>query len=280
MCKPAVNEYNRPFLKWAGGKYAVLKQILHRLPHRNRLIEPFVGGGAVFLNAGGFERYLLADINRDLINLYQVATTSNEVLIDKAECFFKQNKCQEAFLDVRAKFNAMSYTSLERAAAFLYLNRHCFNGLTRYNRNGKYNVAYGRYKKPPYFPKAELTHFASIAPRCEFSHAHYSDTIRRAGAGDVIFCDPPYEPLPDTTGFTNYVAGGFTFQDQCTLANELVHAHQRGAHIVMTNSSAPKIREMYESLRFKIHPLNARRTISCKSATRGAISDLICFMEG
>ncbi|CDM92266.1 DNA adenine methylase [Xenorhabdus bovienii] len=278
MSKPVVNEYNRPFLKWAGGKYSVLKQILHHLPNRKRLIEPFVGGGSVFLNAGGFQRYILADINSDLINLYQVATSSNEALIDKAERFFKQKNSKEAFLDVRAKFNTTNYTSLERAAAFLYLNRHCFNGLIRYNRNGKYNVGYGSYKKPPYFPKEELEHFASIASRCEFTHAHYSDTIRRACAGDVIFCDPPYEPLPNLAGFKNYVAGGFTFQDQCTLANELVLAHQRGAHVVITNSSAPKIREMYKSMKFKIHTLNAYRTMSCKSESRGAISDLIAVL--
>ncbi|MCP9270198.1 Dam family site-specific DNA-(adenine-N6)-methyltransferase [Xenorhabdus sp. XENO-1] len=278
MSKLVVNEYNRPFLKWPGGKYSVLKQILHHLPRRKRLIEPFVGGGSVFLNAGGFEHYILADINSDLINLYQTATTSNEALIDKAECFFKQKNSKEVFLGVREKFNATNYTSLERAAAFLYLNRHCFNGLIRYNRNGKYNVGYGSYKKPPYFPKEELEHFASISSRCEFTHAHYSDTIRRACVGDVIFCDPPYEPLPNLAGFKNYVAGGFTFQDQCTLANELVLAHQRGAHVVITNSSAPKIREMYKSMKFKIHTLNAYRTMSCKSESRGAISDLIAVL--
>ncbi|MDC9590744.1 Dam family site-specific DNA-(adenine-N6)-methyltransferase [Xenorhabdus sp. XENO-10] len=276
--KSVVNEYNRPFLKWAGGKYSVLEQIFHHLPCRERLIEPFVGGGSVFLNAGGFERYILADINNDLINLYQVAATSNDALIDKANCFFKQENNKEVFLDVRRKFNAMHYTPLERAAAFLYLNRHCFNGLIRYNRHGKYNVSFGNYKRPPYFPKEELKQFASIASRCEFTHAHYSDTIRRADAGDVIFCDPPYEPLPDTNGFTNYVGGGFTFQDQCSLANELVLAHQRGAHVVITNSSSLKIREMYESMKFKIYTLNSRRTMSCKGKTRGPISDLIAVL--
>ncbi|MCC8379068.1 Dam family site-specific DNA-(adenine-N6)-methyltransferase [Xenorhabdus sp. PB30.3] len=278
MCQPVVNEYNRPFLKWAGGKYAVLPQILPYLSGRKRLIEPFVGGGAVFMNAGDFEHYMLADINPDLINLYQIAATRNTALIDKAASFFQQKNSQEAFLDVRTKFNALSYSSLERAAAFLYLNRYGFNGLIRYNRCGKYNVSFGRHAQPPYFPKAELANFAALAPRCEFSHAHYRDTIRRARSGDVIFCDPPYEPLPDKAGFTHYAAGGFTFQDQCTLANELVYAHQRGAHVVITNSSAPKIRDMYTALKFTLHTLYARRTMSCKGDTRGAVSDLIAVL--
>ncbi|ENA1762673.1 Dam family site-specific DNA-(adenine-N6)-methyltransferase [Yersinia ruckeri] len=275
--KPTTNEYYRPFLKWAGGKYAVLGQILNHLPKGTRLIEPFVGGGSVFLNAGAYESYVLADINNDLINLYQVASTKHAKLIDKAQRFFEKNNNRGDFLDVRTKFNAIKYTPLERGAAFLYLNRHCFNGLIRYNRSGAFNVSFGSYKRP-YFPRDEIEHFSTIASKCKFAHAHYTDTIRLAGAGDVVFCDPPYEPLPETEGFTNYAAGGFTFEDQCTLANELVHAHQRGARIVITNSAAPKIRELYESMNFTIHTLNARRSMSCKGNTRGAISDVIAVL--
>lgn len=277
MSKPTIPEYNRPFLKWAGGKYEVLGQIFKRLPKGKRLIEPFVGGGAVFLNAAGFESYVLADINNDLINLYQAASENHAALIDKAERYFEQKNNQDDFLDVRSKFNAMKYTALERGAAFLYLNRHCFNGLIRYNRSGAFNVGFGKFKRP-YFPQQEIEHFSTIAHKCAFTHAHYTDTIRLAGAGDVVFCDPPYEPLPKTEGFTNYAAGGFTFEDQCSLANELVHAHQRGARIVITNSSAPKIRELYKSLNFKTHTLHARRSMSCKGNTRGAISDVIAVL--
>lgn len=265
----------KPFLKWVGGKLSTVDQILPHLPSGNRLIEPFVGGGSVFLNAGGFNSYLLADINSDLINLYKIAASDNEKLIDKTTLLFAEKNNPDDYYNIRASFNQRLGTGLEHAAEFLYLNRHCFNGLSRYSsRKGEFNVSYGKYKKP-YHPKNELLAFAEMAGKCEFHHSHYADTIAQASSGDVIFCDPPYEPLPNTTGFTSYAASGFKIEDQRSLLNSLIHANKRGAAVVITNSSSPAIVDMYNDAGLILHDLIARRSVSCKGSTRGLSNDII-----
>ncbi|EME3679807.1 Dam family site-specific DNA-(adenine-N6)-methyltransferase, partial [Escherichia coli] len=132
--KPAA-EFERSIFKWAGGKFGVLEQIFRYLPEGKRLIEPFVGGGAVFMNAG-YQENLLNDVNADLINFYKTLQREAHSLITLAHRFFQDYNTQEGYLAVRNAFNKQVYDDLHRAAAFLFLNRHCFNGLTRYNQAG------------------------------------------------------------------------------------------------------------------------------------------------
>ncbi|EPL7665902.1 Dam family site-specific DNA-(adenine-N6)-methyltransferase, partial [Escherichia coli] len=204
--KPAA-EFERSIFKWAGGKFGVLEQIFRYLPEGKRLIEPFVGGGAVFMNAG-YQENLLNDVNADLINFYKTLQREAHSLITLAHRFFLDYNTQEGFLAVRNAFNKQVYDDLHRAAAFLFLNRHCFNGLTRYNQAGEFNVGYGKYKTP-YFPLQEMEAFLGAEGRSEFVCGDFAAVIEGAGEGDVIFCDPPYEPLPNTEGFTNYSGHDF-----------------------------------------------------------------------
>ncbi|EJT9789562.1 Dam family site-specific DNA-(adenine-N6)-methyltransferase, partial [Escherichia coli] len=195
--KPAA-EFERSIFKWAGGKFGVLEQIFRYLPEGKRLIEPFVGGGAVFMNAG-YQENLLNDVNADLINFYKTLQREAHSLITLAHRFFQDYNTQEGYLAVRNAFNKQVYDDLHRAAAFLFLNRHCFNGLTRYNQAGEFNVGYGKYKTP-YFPLQEMEAFLGAEGRSEFVCGDFAAVIEAAGEGDVIFCDPPYEPLPNTEG--------------------------------------------------------------------------------
>ncbi len=159
----------RPFLKWAGGKYRLLDRLLPSLPAGSRLVEPFVGSGAVFLNAA-YPAYLLCDLNPDLIGLYETLRREGERFIKRARALFTpENNTREAFLRLRAAFNA-STDAEERAVLFLYLNRHAYNGLVRYNARGVYNVPFGRYKAP-YFPAAELTAFVRKMRDCDVTFA-------------------------------------------------------------------------------------------------------------
>ncbi|HFU9109335.1 TPA: Dam family site-specific DNA-(adenine-N6)-methyltransferase, partial [Escherichia coli] len=151
------DEYERPIFKWVGGKFSELPTVLEHLPHGKRLIEPFVGGGSVFTNAG-FRHNLLNDINGDLINFYQTLQREGHSLVTLSYSFFQNYNNADAYLEVREAFNRGKYDQLHHAAAFLYLNRHCFNGVTRYNQNGEFNVGYGKYKAP-YFPHAEMEAF-------------------------------------------------------------------------------------------------------------------------
>ncbi|HCL9298889.1 TPA: Dam family site-specific DNA-(adenine-N6)-methyltransferase [Escherichia coli] len=270
--KPAA-EFERSIFKWAGGKFGVLEQIFRYLPEGKRLIEPFVGGGAVFMNAG-YQENLLNDVNADLINFYKTLQREAHSLITLAHRFFQDYNTQEGFLAVRNAFNKQVYDDLHRAAAFLFLNRHCFNGLTRYNQAGEFNVGYGKYKTP-YFPLQEMEAFLGAEGRSEFVCGDFAAVIEAAGEGDVIFCDPPYEPLPNTEGFTNYSGHDFKFEEQKRLASLLTDAHRRGAKVLITNSGAPNIRELYQDSGFRVEPLFARRSVSCKGDTRGVAHDIL-----
>lgn len=270
--KPAA-EFERSIFKWAGGKFGVLEQIFRYLPEGKRLIEPFVGGGAVFMNAG-YQENLLNDVNADLINFYKTLQREAHSLITLAHRFFLDYNTQEGFLAVRNAFNKQVYDDLHRAAAFLFLNRHCFNGLTRYNQAGEFNVGYGKYKTP-YFPLQEMEAFLGAEGRSEFVCGDFAAVIEAAGEGDVIFCDPPYEPLPNTEGFTNYSGHDFKFEEQQRLVSQLTDAHSRGAKVLITNSGAPNIRELYHDNGFRVEPLFARRSVSCKGDTRGVAHDVL-----
>ncbi|HFG9865752.1 TPA: Dam family site-specific DNA-(adenine-N6)-methyltransferase [Salmonella enterica subsp. enterica serovar Onderstepoort] len=263
----------KPFLKWAGGKFGVIDDLLAHMPQGRRLIEPFAGGGSIFLNAG-FDEAIVSDACQDLILTYQVMQREPLALIDKANVMFREGNNPEYFDDIKVRFNRRDMTQMERAAAFIYLNRHCYNGLMRYNRQGEFNVGFGKYRQP-YFPLAELEAFSAVASRCTFAVADCNDTVALAGEGDVVFCDPPYEPMPGKSGFTNYSGQSFRFDDQVRLAQSLKAAHQRGASVVITNSGAPAIRELYTSMGFDVRPLRARRSISCTGETRETVTDII-----
>ena len=144
----------RAFLKWAGGKYPLLDDIKRHLPEGECLIEPFVGAGSVFLNTD-YSRYVLSDINSDLISLYTTVKDKTDDYVSEARLLFTAEHNQaEVYYQLREEFN-QSRDEFRRALLFLYLNRHGYNGLCRYNLRGEFNVPFGRYKKP-YFPETEL----------------------------------------------------------------------------------------------------------------------------
>lgn len=274
---PAPRSWQRPFLKWAGGKYSLLPELDRLIPAGKRLIEPFVGGGSVFLNSDKHERFLLADVNADLINLYQMLAVVPDSVIYEAMKAFRHLNDAENYTEIREAFNAQRLDAVERAAAFLYLNRHCFNGLIRYNLDGFFNVGFGKYKAP-YFPEEEIKAFKRKSHACVFMNAGFRRTLALAGDGDVVYCDPPYEPLPGTAGFTNYAAGGFSWDSQVELAESCVAAHQRGAKVVISNSTAPRVIELYEQHGFTLHRVSARRAISSKGSTRETASDVVATL--
>ncbi|ECJ2446014.1 Dam family site-specific DNA-(adenine-N6)-methyltransferase [Salmonella enterica subsp. diarizonae] len=269
--------WRRPFLKWAGGKYSLLPELDRLIPAGKRLIEPFVGGGSVFLNSDKHERFLLADVNADLINLYQMLAVVPDSVIGEAIKAFRHLNDVENYTAIREAFNAQQLNATERAAAFLYLNRHCFNGLMRYNLDGFFNVGWGKYKAP-YFPEEEIRAFRKKSRACVFMTAGFERTLRLAGDGDVVYCDPPYEPMPGTAGFTSYASGGFSWDSQVALAESCVAAHQRGAKVFISNSTAPRVIELYERHGFTLHRVNARRSISSKGSTRETANDIVASL--
>lgn len=269
--------WQRPFLKWAGGKYSLLPELFGFIPAGNRLIEPFVGAGSVFLNSDKHDSFLLADVNGDLINLYQMLAVTSPLVVEAAQHMFDTLNTAEGYALIRDQFNAQSLDCVKRAAAFLYLNRHCFNGLTRYNRDHQFNVSWGKYPAP-HFPESEIQTFAEKAHNCVFINADYRRTLQLAGEGDVVYCDPPYEPLPGSAGFTSYAAGGFSWDDQVSLAKSCAAAAARGASVVISNSTAPRLLGLYEESGFRIHRVSARRSIAGKSKSQERAKDIIAVI--
>lgn len=275
--KVAEDKYPRSFLKWAGGKHSVLDEILAVMPAGKRLIEPFVGSGTVFINAG-FKRNLLGDINPDLINLFNQLQGNPDAVINTAHQLEKGCLTNEAYVAMRDEFNGRQAHAVRHAALFLALMRTCFNGLCRYNLKGLFNVGWNKKAGTNYFPLDELQHFAGLQKEMTFVCTGFEDVIGQAGEGDVVFCDPPYEPMPDENGFTAYSGNAFTFLHQTRLVECLVAARKRGAKVVITNSSAPSVVDLYTRNGFRIMPLAARRSVSCKGDTRKTADDIIAVL--
>lgn len=264
----------RPFLKWAGGKYRLLDKLAPHLKGQ-KLIEPFVGSGAVFLNAP-FDRYLLGDINPDLINLYELLKKERANFIHYAQSFFtEKNNHQKAYLDFRQEFNN-GLTGRKRAALFLYLNRHGFNGLCRYNKSGGFNVPFGRYKKP-YFPEKEMYFFIQQAKKATFVCGDFVSLMNRARRGDVVYCDPPYVPLSSTAYFSDYATQGFSYEQQVELAKRAKHLANRGVKVVISNHDNDFTRYLYKDA--EIESFKVQRFISCTGDNRNTAKELLAVYE-
>lgn len=266
------NDYQRPFLKWAGGKYRLLPRVLKALPQGKKLIEPFVGSGVVFLNAD-FDRYLLTDINPDLINLFNDLKKGRDEFIEYCESFFidKNNK-ERQFYRLREHFNQLE-AGWERSALFLYFNRHGYNGLCRYNRSGGFNVPFGRYKKP-YFPQKEMVFFYTKSKRAEFRCQSFEKTMMNARKDSVVYCDPPYLPRSLTSNFTDYAKQGFSYDQQVQLGFLAETLRDKGVKTVISNHDTLVAREIYKEAN-AISKFSVQRFISCDGANRSKAKELI-----
>lgn len=270
---PETSPFSRPFLKWAGGKYRLLGRILAELPAGERLVEPFAGSAALFLNAP-FGRALICDCNEDLIALFRCLQAGGEEFIAFCRDFFQAgNNTPEAFAALRRRFNA-SREPIERSALLLYLNRHGYNGLVRYNGKGLFNVPFGRYIRP-YFPEKELRVFwrRTAASETEFVRRDFRRVFAELRPGDVVYCDPPYAPLGGKAGFTTYAGTGFGPTDQQDLARLAGEAHELGIPVLISNHDTEDTRLLYRTAR--LTRFNAPRNISCSGKTRRPAPELL-----
>ena len=293
----------RPILKGAGGKRQLLPELRPFYPrHFARYVEPFVGSGAVFLdlhNAGLLDgrRVALSDINADVIGCYQtVREFPSEVVaaLRRLEAGYRAGGAAH-FYEVRDRsFNpkrrkihasadpAGAYTPA-LAAMLIYLNRTGFNGLFRVNARGEFNVPAGRYATPRICDE-ETLHAWSVAlrrPGVSVSVSPFDAALADAGRDDFVYLDPPYAPLTGTARFTSYTAGGFTEVHQETLQRAVISLARRGAAVLLSNSTAPSIRELYASHRgarsagLRTTTVAARRAINSRASSRGPVREYL-----
>ena len=266
----------KPFIKWAGGKYRLVSRIQALLPHGHRLVEPFVGSAAVWLNTT-YSAALLADANLDLITLYRTLQRHGEGFIDFCKEFFvPENNTRERYYALRERFNT-SQDSWEKSALFLYLNRHGYNGLCRYNAGGGFNVPFGRYRIP-YFPQREMDCFFQRSQTATFIHRDFRAVMANLEPGDVVYCDPPYVPLSATANFTDYAAGGFGQGDQDDLVQMARDLGARGIPVLISNHATEDIRHAYQGAR--LESFAVQRFISRDTQNRHTAEEVLALFGG
>lgn len=253
-------------LKWAGNKSRMIPELLNHLPEGQRLVEPFAGSCAVMMSTD-YPAYLISDINPDLINLYRQIKEHTRPFIIQVKSLFIQNKTDEDYYRIREEFNHNpALPLLQRAAHFLYLNRHGYRGLCRYNRKGEFNIPFGNYSEP-YFPLEEIEAFAVKAQRATFLCADFRETLRLVTDGDVVYCDPPYDGT-----FAGYHTDGFDKSAHQDLASMLIGVSEH-CPVIVSNSDTAFTRSMFNA--FEIASVKAVRSVGVAAGSGKHASEII-----
>lgn len=267
---------NSPLI-WAGGKSRAMPHVLAALPNGECLVEPFVGSGSVFLNTD-YKTYVLCDSNAALINFFSMVKRNTEALLSAAAKLFENGNNEDAYYGYRNAFNIINRdfkydrrkydddTLVRYAALFLYLNRHCYNGVYRVNLKNEFNVPFG-FRKKTIYPVADIQHFAKRAwdKGAMFLHGDFRETIPLSigHSGCVVYCDPPYLPASDTANFTAY-GKPFTDEDHRALVAILSRLYnQAKIPSVISGSDTPETRQIYYP--FTLNSFEVRRSVGAKS---------------
>lgn len=273
-----------PFLKWAGGKRALLGELLPRFPiFGGALIEPFMGAGAVFFAVGADVAKIGNDFNGDLIEVYNVVRDDVEALIRELS---RHVNDEDSFKKVRALDQTAGFSRLspiKRAARFIYLNKTCFNGLYRVNGKGHFNVPFGHHKNPDFIMASNLRQVSEYLNSPSRNgqmpvliSGDYQIATSRASLGDFVYLDPPYDPVSTSSSFVQYQKGGFGREEQERLRNEILRLTELGVPAMMSNSDTQFIRSLFADADvFKVETVSVRRSIGASASSRGKIGEVI-----
>ena len=261
-----------PFVKWAGGKRTVAKELASLMPKAFETYwEPFVGGGALFYEANGrISQAVLSDINAELMTCYRTVKKDPEPLIAALESHAARHS-KSYYYDVRSQHTLQDQTEI--AARLIYLNRTCFNGLYRVNRKGEFNVPMGSYSEPKIVNEANLLACNEALQSATVKLMDFMEVD--PSEGDFVYCDPPFDPLSATASFTSYTKGSFGPEDQANLRNTALKWHKAGAKVMISNSDTDLIRNLYDSKPFKVRVVQALRMVNSKSDKRGPVNELV-----
>ena len=289
----------KSFVKWAGGKSQLLPDIRKKYPAELgksiiKYCEPFVGGGAVLfdiLSRYDIEEILINDINAELINTYtQIKMNLSALITELAtiqDCFlpFDTEKRKEYYYNKRERFNYLKVNgdeavNLEKAALFIFLNKTCFNGLFRVNKQGLFNVPMGAYKKPMICDNTNLENISQLLQSVTIKCGDYKDCLNFIDENTFAYIDPPYRPLTDTASFTSYAETGFADKEQIELGQFMDNLNAKGANVIVSNSD-PKNSDENDNFfdeiynKYNIARVTAKRMINCNGDSRGTVSELL-----
>lgn len=267
-----------PIVKWAGGKRQLQKQILERIPDRNKIstfYEPFVGGGAVLFGLQP-KKAVINDINSELMNLYEVVRDNVEELI---ELLRHHKNDEDYFYKIRNMDRAPEtfsrMTKVERASRMHYLNKTCYNGLFRVNQKGQFNTPFGRYKNPNFVNAEGLRAVSEYfnANNITFKCGDFEEAVKWARRPAFVYFDPPYDPVSPSANFTGYAEGGFDRYEQIRLKELCDRLDKRGIKFLLSNSDTTFIRDLYSE--YKVETIQARRSINSDATSRGKINEVL-----
>lgn len=259
----------KPFLKWAGGKSKLVPEIFRRFPRQyGHYYEPFMGGAAVFF-AGQPENATLSDINDELVNAYRAIRDDVDSVIAALQT---HRATEEHFYAVRGQERS-ALAPAASTARTIFLNRTCFNGLYRVNRKGRFNVPFGRYANPKICDVSNLHAVSRALRNVEILHRSVFEIENQARRGDLVYFDPPYDPVSKTSSFTSYTQQGFGDAEQEQLAALCRILDGKGVHFVLSNSDTPFVRGLYRG--FKIEQVYVRRAINSRADRRGPVAEVL-----
>lgn len=260
-----------PFVKWAGGKKQLLTRLEERMPKDyNRYFEPFIGGGALFLDIQP-EYAVINDVNEQLLNVYRQLKADAESLIlilrkmDVIECD------KEHYLAMRDAYNkkiTKHELDAECAAMTIWINKHCFNGLYRVNSKGLFNVPYNNKVNGASMNEQNLRNIGCYLneSNVEIREGDFEVACADVKSGDFVYFDSPYIPVSETANFTDYTKDGFSYKDHCRLAALFKRLSDEGVKVMLSNHNVDLVYQLYKG--FKIEPVNVMRAINCDSSKR------------
>ncbi|MCK4441650.1 MAG: Dam family site-specific DNA-(adenine-N6)-methyltransferase, partial [Sulfurovaceae bacterium] len=242
--------------------------------------EPFVGGGAVFfeLFSRGLlqnKKVILSDINIELVNTYNIIKNNPFELISKLE-EYKEQHSKDFYYKIRELDRDKDYEKLDditKATRFIYLNKTCFNGLYRVNKKGYFNTPMGSYKNPNVADKDTILRASEALQNVKIVRHSFKEVLKKVKQDDLIYFDPPYYPLNDTSNFTSYDSNCFLEDEQFELFDIFDKLSDIGTKVIQSNSDTKFIKGLYKNYDIKI--VNANRFINSKSNGRGKITEVL-----
>lgn len=272
--KVAVEDRPKPFLKWAGGKSRIAKDIVEQFPKFNKYYEPFLGSGAIYFEVAPREG-VLNDLNVNLINVYKCIKDQPEEIIVEMEKIQKYYNNLETVGEKEALYYSMrneynqEKDSVRKSALLVFLNKAGWNGMYRENSNGDFNIPFGKRDQINIYDEANIFKVSSNIQEMHFMSGDYDDAVKDAQAGDLVYFDPPYFET-----FSNYQKQGFTDNDQKKLHDLAVELSKRGCYVVISNSDCSKTRELYKDFS-RILEVPITQTIGSKASSRKVITEAL-----
>jgi DNA adenine methylase len=268
---PALRLAPRPFCKWAGGKRQLLSRILPLVPEKRGVYhEPFVGGGALFFALEPSQAHL-SDVNQRLVRTYTGIRDDVDGVVRRLERYKHDRTFYEK---MRERDIDAARADAEVAAWLVYLNKTGYNGLYRVNQKNRFNVPFGDYKNPRICDAPNLRACSAALAGAELHCEDFAKVLDRAERGDFVYFDPPYVPLSSTSDFTSYTSDRFGMEMQVRLRDVALALKKRGVSVLLSNSSAPAVYELY-SRGFHVQTVEASRLVNCKAGGRGKVAELL-----